>query len=81
MSRQFDYSKNPRMIYIVKEHLNLYRDLGVTVGFNILSSINGSDKTNLYEFLRLNYIRGIKDEPSRLLHVACEEKTRETLAI
>ena len=28
-------SKNPRMIYIVEEHLNLYGELGVTFGFNI----------------------------------------------
>ena len=32
MSRHFDYLKNPRMLYIVEEHLNLYGDLGVTVG-------------------------------------------------
>ena len=31
VSRQFNYSKNVRMIYIVEEHLNLWRELGVTI--------------------------------------------------
>ena len=29
---QFDYSKIPRMIYIVEEQLYLYGEMGVTVG-------------------------------------------------
>ena len=45
VSRQFDYSKNPRMIYNVKEHLNLYAKLGVAIGFDSSSSINSSDET------------------------------------
>ena len=44
VSRQFDYSKNAIMIYIVEEHLNFYAKLGVAVGFDSSSSINGSDK-------------------------------------
>ena len=35
MSKQFDYSEHPLMVYIVKEHVYLSADLGVVVGFGI----------------------------------------------
>ena len=40
MSKTFDYSKHPRMFYIVEEHINLLGDLGIAVGsaFNLRST-------------------------------------------
>ena len=40
MSRHFDSSKHPRMLYIVEKHVNLYGDLGITFGseFNLRST-------------------------------------------
>ena len=40
MPRQFDYSKNPKIIYIIEERLNLLGELGLTVGltFNLRST-------------------------------------------
>ena len=69
MSRQFDYLKNSRMIYIVEEHLNLYAKLGVAVGFDSSSSINGSDEMLQCESLLLSRIRLIRDEAPRFRHV------------
>ena len=42
MARQFDNLKNTRMIYNVKEHLNLEGKLEVIIGSRFNSSINGS---------------------------------------
>ena len=61
VSIQFDYLKNPRMIYIVKEHLNLYAKLGMSIALESLSSINGSDEMLGYESLSLSRVRSIKD--------------------
>ena len=78
VSRQFNYSKNPRMSYIVEEHINVLGKLGVTVRSSFQSSINGSDKTHICESLRLNHIRWIGDGPSRSPRIARVEVTSET---
>ena len=44
MNKQFDSSKHPRMLYIVKKYVYLQADLGVVVGFGCLSSTNDSDE-------------------------------------
>ena len=75
MSRQFDYSKNQILIYIVEEHLNLLAKLGVTVGFDSSSSINVSDETLGCESLSLSCIYLIQDEMLILHHVVCEEES------
>ena len=31
MSKQFIYSKHPKMLYIIKEHAYIYAKLGVTI--------------------------------------------------
>ena len=78
MSRQFNYMKTLRMIYIVKEHLNLWEKLSMVVGFDSLSSINGSNETLGYESLPLSRVHSIGDEAPTLCHVACkEESSRE----
>ena len=71
MSRQFDYAKNPRMIYNVKEHLNLLGKLGVTIGSRFNSSINGSNEIPCFESLQLSRVRWISDGPSRFSYVTC----------
>ena len=81
VSRQFDYSKNPKIIYKVEEHLNLYGKLGVTIGSSFNSSINGFDETQRCESLRLSHGRWIGDGPLRSCHVGCEEKTHQTPSI
>ena len=70
MSKQFDYLKYPRMLYIVKEHAYLYTKLGVTVGFGSLSSINNSHETLGCESLLLSRVRLIEDGTLRLCHTA-----------
>ena len=79
--RQFDYSKNPRILYIIEEHLNLSGNLGVTIGFSIKSSTNGSDEMHICKSLHLTRVYRIEDERLRFLHVAREEVTCKTLAI
>ena len=69
VSRYFDYSENPRMIYNVEEHLDLLGNLGVTVGSRFNSSINDSDETPGFESLRLSFIRWILDKPLRFFHL------------
>ena len=64
MSRKFDWSKNQRMMYNVKEHLNLYGKLGVTVGSRFNSSINDTDETLGFESLRLSRFCWIRDGSS-----------------
>ena len=44
MSKQFDYSKHPRMVWIVEEHVNLQEKLGVAIRFDSSSLINHSDE-------------------------------------
>ena len=56
MSKQFDYSKSPIMIYNVEKHINLLGKLGVTVGSRYNSSINGFDKTLDFKSLLLNHV-------------------------
>ena len=62
------------MLYIVKEHVYLYADLGLGVRFRSSSSINGLDKTFGYKSLPLSHIRSIKDGALRFFHVAHEEE-------
>ena len=69
------------MIYNVKEHLNLYGELGIIVGSAFQSLINGSDETSGFESLRLSRVSWIANRLSRSRHVACEEVTRETLTV
>ena len=49
------------MIYIVVEHVYLYTDLGVAVGFGSSSSMNGLDENLGCEFLPLSHVHPIKD--------------------
>ena len=81
VSRQFNYLTNPRMIYNVEEHLNLYGKLGVTVGSAFQSSINGSDEKLGFESLLLSRVCWIADGSSRSHHVIREEVTREMLIV
>ena len=69
MSREFDYSKNLRMICNVKEHLNLLDNFGVTIGSTFQSLINGSDEMQRCESLQLSRICPIVDGPSGFLYV------------
>ena len=66
------------MIYNVEEHLNLYDNLGVTVGSRFNSSINNSNEMWGFESLQLSHIYWIGDGPSRSRHVASEEVMHET---
>ena len=43
MSKHFDYSKHPIMVYIVEEHGYIIGKIGLADGFGIYSSINGYD--------------------------------------
>ena len=81
MCRQFDYSKNPQMIYIIEEHLNLLGKLGVTIGSRFNSSINGYDETQICKLLGLSCGRWIGDGLPRSHHISCEEVMHETLAV
>ena len=63
MSKQFDYSKHSRMLYIVEEHVYLYEDLGIIVESSISYSINGCDEILRCKSLCLNRVRWIVDEP------------------
>ena len=51
------YLKHPRMVYIIKEHVNLYKNLGVTIGFGSSSSINGLNEMLRCESLPLGHRR------------------------
>ena len=63
------------MIYIVEEHLNLLAKLGIVIGFDSSSSINGLGETPGCESLSLSRVRSIRDEAPRFCHVACEEES------
>ena len=74
MSKKFDYSKHPRMIYIVEEHVYLYAKLAMTIGFGSSSSIQGSDETLGYQSLPLSHVCLIKDRALRFCHILREEE-------
>ena len=67
MSNQFDYSKYPRILYIVEEHAYLLAKLGVAIGFGSSCSINGSDEMLGCELLPLSCVRSIEDGVLRFL--------------
>ena len=75
MPKQFDYSKNPKIFYIVEEHVNLLAKLGVAVGFDSSSSINSSNEMLGCKLLPLSRVCLIGDEAPRFCHVACEEES------
>ena len=75
MSKQFDYSKYPRIAYIVEEHVYMWAKLGVAVGFGISFSINDSNETSGCESLYLSFFRLIEDVALRFHHVVREEET------
>ena len=61
MSKELDNSKQLRMFYIIEEHVYLWAELSMTVGFDSSSSINGSDKMLGWELFPLSYVCLIKD--------------------
>ena len=74
MSKQFDYSKHRRIVYIVEEHVYIWAKLGIPVEFGSSSSINGSDKMFGFKFLPLSHVHSIKDGAFRFFHVVLEEE-------
>ena len=62
------------MVYIVEEHVYLYADLGVAVGFGSSSSIKKLDKTLRCKSLPLSHARSIEDGALRFCHVTREEE-------
>ena len=73
MSKEFDSSKHAIMVYIIKNHAYIYEKLGVTIGFDILSSINSFDEMLGCEWLHLSYFHSIKDGALRFCYVMREE--------
>ena len=74
MCKQFDYSKHPRMLYIVQEHAYLLAKLGAAVGFGSSCSISGLDEMLGCEFLPLIHVCLIENGALRFSHVTCEEE-------
>ena len=67
------------MLYIVEEYVNLYEKMGVAVGFDSSSSINGSYELLGCESLPISHIHLIEDEAPRFRHIACEEESSRNL--
>ena len=58
------------MVYIVEDHVNLWRNLGMTIGFGSSSSINGSVEMLGSKSFLLSRVRSIKDGGLKFFHVA-----------
>ena len=55
------------MVYIIEEHVHLWANLGVAIGFKVSSVINTSNETLGCELLQLIRVRLIKDGALRFL--------------
>ena len=73
MSKQFDSWNHLRMVYMIEEHVNLKRNLGLAIRFGSLSSINGSHETLGCESLPLSHIRSIEDGALKFFRVMREK--------
>ena len=56
-------------------------NLDVNIGWNVSTSINGSDETHICKSLWLNRGLWIEDGPVRFCHVMCEEETHEMSSV
>ena len=79
MSKQFDYLKHPRMVYIIEEHAYIYAKLGVVIGFGSSSSTNGSNEKLGFESLQLSRVLSIEDGTLRFRHVSREKEVSRDL--
>ena len=70
MSKQFNYLKYLRMVYIVEEHAYKYVKLGVAILFVSLSLINSSDVMQECELMSLSHGHWIRDEELRFYYIA-----------
>ena len=75
MSKEFDYSKHPWMVYIVEEHANLQAKLDMAIGFDSSSSMNSWDERLGSESLPFSHVCLIGDEAPKFGHVGCEEES------
>ena len=62
------------MVYIIEEHVNLYINLGMTIGVGSSSSIDGSNEILECESLPLGHTHSIKDGALKFCHVTCEKE-------
>ena len=56
MSKQLDYSKYGRMLYIIEDYAYILVKLPMAVRFSVPSSVNGSDEMLGSESLRLSHL-------------------------
>ena len=65
------------MVYIIEEHVYLYPDLDVAVGFGSSSSINGLDEILGCESLSLSCVRSIEDVALNFFYIEREEASHD----
>ena len=75
ISKQLDYSKYRRILYIIKDYAYILVKLPVAVRFGVPSPVNGSDEMLGSESLRLSHVFSIEDEVLRFHYVVHEEET------